>query len=376
MLGFAKNKLINFLDGYRPQTEDFMVDNGLYTDRLVKSTIKWSAKQECDQVKRSPEQELDMKKKFADELREEDTVLENQPTILPLTYSPFFFEQLLGDWMKFSCGYFNDKWDTCESSSVVDLNVDLSQAEENMMEIYCERADIEDGMNILDLSAGYGSFSLYVAQKYPSANVTAITEVPRQAKWISDKMKLLEIDNINCITTTYLELTKTYGPGFESKFDRIIAVDILRYTYNWHQVIPQILDFLNPRSNFGESFLFVQDSCHKDTPRFSKNSSFMERHFSAGSMIMSPDLLFLIDGVTVVEQWLVNGKQFQRSANLWLQNMDKHKKDIIRILEKESDLASSIATFNRWRIYFLTISESYGYNQGSEWMIAHYLITK
>jgi cyclopropane fatty-acyl-phospholipid synthase-like methyltransferase len=40
----------------------------------------------------------------------------------------------------------------------------LAQAEEAMLALYCERAQLDDGMSILDLGCGWGSLCLYLAE--------------------------------------------------------------------------------------------------------------------------------------------------------------------------------------------------------------------
>ena len=40
----------------------------------------------------------------------------------------------------------------------------LDDAEQAMLELYCERAQLKDGMAILDLGCGWGSLSLFLAQ--------------------------------------------------------------------------------------------------------------------------------------------------------------------------------------------------------------------
>ena len=55
-----------------------------------------------------------------------------------------FFKAVLGPTLKYSCAY----WDSGIS--------DLAQAETRMLELYAQRAEIEDGMSILDLGVWMG----------------------------------------------------------------------------------------------------------------------------------------------------------------------------------------------------------------------------
>ena len=54
--------------------------------------------------------------------------------------------------MKYSCSQFDSKSD------------DLDQAEENMLQLYLDRAGIQANQNILDLGCGWGAF-LYLLQR-------------------------------------------------------------------------------------------------------------------------------------------------------------------------------------------------------------------
>ena len=82
-----------------------------------------------------------------------------------------FFQQVLGIHMKYSCGY----WE--KSVSYIELKDHLSDAEEAMLKLTCQRAEIQDGQNILDLGCGWGSLALYMSKKYPSASIWAVSEL-------------------------------------------------------------------------------------------------------------------------------------------------------------------------------------------------------
>ena len=44
-----------------------------------------------------------------------------------------------------------------------------------MLDLYIERANIQNGQEILDLGCGWGSFSLYAAAKFPESNITSVS---------------------------------------------------------------------------------------------------------------------------------------------------------------------------------------------------------
>ena len=55
-----------------------------------------------------------------------------------------------------------------------------------MLDLYCKRAKIKDGMTILDVGCGWGSLSLYLAQKYPKSKITGVSNSNSQRKFIEE----------------------------------------------------------------------------------------------------------------------------------------------------------------------------------------------
>ena len=60
----------------------------------------------------------------------------------------------------------------------------------------------------------------------------------------------------------------------------------------------------------------------------------------------------------------------------WLENLDKNKKQSLPILAKAYGEKNASMWFERWRVFFLSCAELFGYNKGQEWMVAHYLFEK
>lgn len=80
-------------------------------------------------------------------------------------------------WSWCSCCYFDDKLRT------------LEDAEKAMMELYCERAQIKDGHTVLDIGCGWGSLSLYIAQKYKNCRITGICNSTTQKAFIEEQCR-------------------------------------------------------------------------------------------------------------------------------------------------------------------------------------------
>ena len=76
---------------------------------------------------------------------------------------PAFFEQCLGKRLKYSGCYYPRGDET------------LEQAEDAMLTLYGQRAELLDGQKILELGCGWGSLTLWMAERYPNAQITAVS---------------------------------------------------------------------------------------------------------------------------------------------------------------------------------------------------------
>src|SRR6476659_9578414 len=79
-----------------------------------------------------------------------------------------FFRLVLGSRLKYSCAYWPDGVTT------------LDGAEEAMLRLTCERARIRDGQTILELGCGWGSLTLWMAEKYPKCRIVAVSNSATQ----------------------------------------------------------------------------------------------------------------------------------------------------------------------------------------------------
>ena len=86
---------------------------------------------------------------------------------------PSFFTKVLGKNLKYSCCLYETQKET------------LVEAEEKMLELYLSRAEIVDGQKILDLGCGWGSFSLFAAERFPKNSFTSISNSQDQIMFIT-----------------------------------------------------------------------------------------------------------------------------------------------------------------------------------------------
>ena len=267
---------------------------------------------------------------------------------------PGFFKYALGKNLKYSCSFF----DNTDS---------LDEAEKSMLELYILRADIQEGQTILDLGCGWGSFSLYVAEKYPSASITAVSNSKDQINFIQNEAKRRGLFNVKAskMDVNNLDLDK--------KFDRIVSIEMFEHLRNYKLILKTLNNLLKP-----DGRLFVHIFCHKELTYFYeiKNSyDWMTKYFFEGGIMPSQDIFkYFDDELEVINQWDVNGNHYAQTCKAWLDNHYKNKDKILDVFDKHYDKPK--IWFNRWRIFFLSCEAFFAINNGKEYFVSHYLFKK
>ena len=267
---------------------------------------------------------------------------------------PEFFKYALGKNLKYSCSFF-DKTDS------------LDEAEKSMIELYIERADIQKGHDILDLGCGWGSFSLYVAEKYPSVSITAVSNSKDQIAFIQNEAKRRGLFNIKASKMDVNNL------DLDNKFDRIVSIEMFEHLRNYKLILNSLNSLLKP-----DGRLFIHIFCHKELTYFYeiKNSfDWMTKYFFEGGIMPSQDIFkYFDDELEVINQWDVNGNHYAKTCKAWLNNHYKNKDKILDIFDKHYDKPR--IWFNRWRIFFLSCEAFFAINNGREYFVSHYLLKK
>ena len=267
---------------------------------------------------------------------------------------PEFFNYVLGTNLKYSCSLFDD----------VDS---LDDAEESMLKLYIDRADIKDGHEVLDLGCGWGSFSLYVAERYPDINITSVSNSSDQIAYIKNEAHKKGLSNIKAfrMDVNNLELNK--------KFDRIVSIEMFEHLRNYKLILNYLNHALKP-----DGKLFIHIFCHKKLTylyEMKNNFDWMTKYFFQGGIMPSKDIFqYFEDELEIINQWDINGNHYSKTCKAWLNNHYKNKKKILDVFKIHYDYPK--IWFNRWRIFFLTCEAFFALNDGKEYFITHYLFKK
>jgi cyclopropane-fatty-acyl-phospholipid synthase len=292
---------------------------------------------------------------FADEMRSEPVAVatdhaNEQHYELPSE----FFAAVLGPYLKYSSCFWSD--DTR----------DLADAEAQMLELTCKRAGLEDGMDVLDLGCGWGSFSMWVVRHYPRCRVLAVSNSRTQAEFIRARCQSEALDRLEVVTADMNDF------GTDRKFDRVVSVEMFEHIRNWARLFERVAGWLGPDGAF-----FQHVFCHQRYAYLYSDEGagdWMARHFFTGGIMPSQDLpLRYDDHLEVVDQWRVNGLHYSLTLEAWLAEMDRNRELLLPVFARTYG-DNSERWFARWRMFFMACSELFRYRGGAEWFVAHTLM--
>jgi cyclopropane-fatty-acyl-phospholipid synthase len=265
---------------------------------------------------------------------------------------PEFFQICLGPRLKYSCCLYPSGGET------------LAQAEEAALAETCAHADLSDGQKILELGCGWGSLSLWMAERYPAAEIVAVSNSSGQRAYIEGQAAHRGLTNLTVITQD-MNVFDT-----DRRFDRIVSVEMFEHMANWRALLTKARTWLTP-----EGRMFIHVFSHRTTPyRFevSDTSDFIAQHFFTGGVMPSHNLMRQYADLFVVEQeWRWSGAHYEKTARQWLANMDAEPERVGRIMRDVYGDDAALWT-RRWRRFYLATAGLFGDSGGREWGVSHY----
>ena len=265
-----------------------------------------------------------------------------------------FFARVLGPHRKYSCCEWNPGTQT------------LGDAEAAALATTCRRAGIADGQRILELGCGWGSLTLWMAERYPASQVTALSNSHSQRVFIEAEAARRGLSNVRVITADFNRFAT------DQSFDRVVSVEMFEHLRNWPEALRRVAGWLAPGGRF-----FMHVFVHRSTPYAFVDrdaSDWMSRHFFSGGMMPSDDLaLRFQDDLKLVERWRWNGRHYAKTSEAWLANMDANRTTLWPLFETVYGAAQAATWWMRWRLFFLSCAELFAYEGGECWRVSHYL---
>lgn len=338
---------------------DKLLEQNKIPDPLIRVGIRKLLKQRLqDEDKGDVEAQQAHLMALIDELKNSPIAIETQAANEQHYEVPTeFYQYCLGKHLKYSSGYWN--------KGVTDIDT----SERDMLEITCKRAELHTVQHVLELGCGWGSLSLFMAEKYPHSWFTVVSNSRTQKIYIDEQAKLRGLTNLTVLTININDFK------IDQTFDRIVSVEMFEHMRNYQKLMALSASLLKP-----EGKLFVHIFTHKEYAyKFEviDDSDWMSKYFFTGGIMPSDDLLLYFNEQLSIEQhWHVDGMHYSKTSEAWLQNMDKHKAKIIPLFEQTYGKENATKWWVYWRIFYMACAELWGYNNGKEWIVSHYLFKK
>jgi cyclopropane-fatty-acyl-phospholipid synthase len=270
---------------------------------------------------------------------------------------PAFFEHALGPQRKYSC---------CHWGPGV---LTLAEAEERALALTCERAELADGQNILELGCGWGSLTLYMATRYPQASILAVSNSAPQRNFILAEASRRGLANVDVVTVDMNDFET------QRRFDRVVSVEMFEHMRNYARLFERISAWLATDGKF-----FMHIFVHRSVPYAFEDvgaDDWMSRHFFSGGIMPSASLPRVFQQhLRLQRQWSWSGEHYEKTANAWLANLDANRALVMPILEATYGAEHAAVWLQRWRMFFMACAELWGYRRGQEWFVSHYLFER
>ena len=266
--------------------------------------------------------------------------------------TPPFYELTLGPRLKYSSCLWAPQTTT------------LAGAEDAMLALTCERAELTDGMEILELGCGWGSLTLWMAENYPDAKITAVSNSAPQREFILNRAAARGLD-VEVITedVNVLDLGR--------RFDRVVSVEMFEHVRNHAALLDRIDAHLKD-----DGKLFVHVFAHRARGYEFRDSWMTRRFFSGGVMPVHGWLGSVGSALEIERQWWLDGTHYAKTGRAWLDNLDARREQCLRVLASAYGPDAAPGRLRDWRLFFLACEEIFAFRDGREYGVSHALLRR
>jgi cyclopropane-fatty-acyl-phospholipid synthase len=248
------------------------------------------------------------------------------------------YELMLGKSMSYSTGYFQD-------------TDDLDIAQEQKFKLICEKLNLKEGMDVIDIGVGWGSLLIYMVKNYKVHGV-GLTVSKEQKKYIEENYTDL---NITIHLLDYQEFCKVSN----MTFDRVFSVGMFEHVglKNYDKYMQSVDTLLK---NGGLSLLHTVGNKYTNDTK----DPWMDTYIFPNAKI--PSLQQIIDASSKyfdLEDLENFGLYYEKTLLAWYDNFDKNWN---QIKDKYGD-----RFYRMWKYYLISYAAAFKSKNLHVWQIVY-----
>ncbi len=242
------------------------------------------------------------------------------------------FSHMLDERMIYSCGY----WQNAES---------LDVAQEQKLELICNKLKLRPGMKMLDIGCGWGGLAVYAAEKY-KVEVVGITVSREQVEYAQ---KICGDLPVKIQLQDYRDVNGTY--------DRVVSVGMIEHVgYKNYRTFMEVV-----HRCLTDEGLFLLHTIGGNQSRTSLDPWINRYIFPNGILPSVRQLAKAFEGIFVMEDWHNFGADYDKTLMVWYQNFEDNWDKLKTNYDER---------FHRmWCYYLLSCAGSFRSRKNQLWQI-------
>jgi len=215
------------------------------------------------------------------------------------------YQRMLDSNMNYSCGY----WKYAQT---------LDQAQEDKLEMICQKLQLEPGMRLLDIGCGWGGMARHAATHY-GVEVVGVTISKEQQTLAQKRCRGLPIDIRLC---DYRDL--------HEKFDRAVSIGMFEHVgYKNYRTYMDVV-----HRNLKEEGLFLLHTIGNNRS-VKTGSPWILKYIFPNSMIPSiKQIGKAIEKRFVMEDWHNFGADYEKTLQAWHHNFEAHWDEVKHLYDE------------------------------------------
>lgn len=244
------------------------------------------------------------------------------------------YRSMTDKWITLSCGY----WKGVDN---------IDQAQEQKLELICQKLQLSEADRVLDIGCGFGSFARYAAEHY-GCTVIGINVSREQVQVARELSRELPVEIHQCDyreTDTFLNT---------QKFDKAVSTGMFEHVgYKNYRTYMQVV-----YRSLKEGGLFLLHTIGSNVTTFGNDPWFDKYIFPNGQLPSVKQIGESVEELLVVEDWHNFGTDYAKTLNAWFDRFDDNWS------ESRQD------TFYRmWKYYLLSAAGTFLARDKQLWQV-------